>query len=56
LNLQTSTPPIKRLKQLDIEDSAFLKNIFWQIFFGLEWSPSEVWFIEIGLKNAAAMN
>ncbi len=57
LELARLQPPIKRLKQLEIEDSAFLENIFWQmIFFGLEWFPSEVWFIEVGLKNAAAMN
>ena len=45
--------PLHSLKQLELEDSAFLEKIFWQmIFLGLEWFPSERWFIEAGLKNA----
>jgi hypothetical protein len=53
LSLAHEHPPLHRLKQLEIEDSAFLEKIFWQmIFLGLEWFPSERWFIEVGLKNA----
>jgi len=57
LNLARSQPPVNQLKQLELEDPAFLEKIFWQmIFLGLEWFPSERWFIEIGLKNAALTN
>jgi hypothetical protein len=46
-------PPVNSIKQLDIDDPGFLETIFWQmIFLGLEWFPSEKWFIEVGLKNA----
>jgi hypothetical protein len=53
LNLARTMPPVNSLKQLDLDDPAFLEKIFWQmIFLGLEWFPSEKWFIEAGLKNA----
>jgi len=55
LNLAWVQPPVNHLRQLDIDDPSFLEKTFWQmIFVGLEWFPSERWFIEIGLKNAAA--
>jgi tetratricopeptide (TPR) repeat protein len=54
LNLARIQPPVNKLKQLEIDDPAFLEKIFWQmIFIGLEWFPSERWFVEVGLKNAA---
>ncbi|MFA4823757.1 MAG: hypothetical protein WC593_01225 [Methanoregula sp.] len=53
LNLARIKPPVNTLRQLDIDDPAFLEKIFWQmIFLGLEWFPSEQWFVEVGLKNA----
>jgi hypothetical protein len=53
LNLARIQPPVNTLPQLDIDDPAFLEKIFWQmIFLGLEWFPSEQWFVEVGLKNA----
>lgn len=53
LNLARIRPPVNQLKQLDMEDPAFLEKIFWQmIFLGIEWFPSEIWFIEVGLENA----
>jgi hypothetical protein len=53
LNLVRIKPPVNQLKQLDMDDPAFLEKIFWQmIFLGIEWFPSEIWFIEAGLKNA----
>ena len=53
LTMTREQPPLNRLKQLKIEDSAFLEKIFWQmIYLGLEWFPSERWFIEAGLRNA----
>jgi hypothetical protein len=57
LNLARLKPPVNQLRQLDIDDSSFLEKIFWQmILIGLEWFPSEKWFVEIGLKNAAITN
>jgi len=54
LSLAHSPPPVSQVKQLELEDSSFLERIFWQmIFLGLEWFPSERWFIEAGLENAA---
>ncbi len=54
LNLARKQPPVNELKQLELDDSSFLEKIFWQmIFIGLEWFPSEKWFVEVGLKNAA---
>jgi hypothetical protein len=53
LNLARKKPPVHQLPQLDIDDPSFLEKIFWQmIFVGLEWFPSEKWFVETGLKNA----
>lgn len=53
LNLAREKPPVNNLKQLDIDDPAYLEKIFWQmVFLGFEWFPSERWFIEVGLKNA----
>ncbi len=57
LNIAQTSTPINRLKQLELEDPSFLEKFFWQmIFLGLEWFPSERWFIEIGLENAALAN
>ena len=54
LSLARTPPPVNRVKQLELEDPSFLDKIFWQmIFLGLEWFPSERWFIEAGLENAA---
>lgn len=53
LTLAHEQAPLRHLRQLELEDSGFLETIFWQmIFFGMEWFPSERWFIEAGLKNA----
>jgi len=53
LNLTRVRPPVNQLKQLEMEEPEFLEKIFWQmIFYGIEWFPSEIWFIEVGLKNA----
>ena len=53
LDLASIRPPVNQLKQLEIDNPAFLEKIFWQmIFSGIEWFPSEIWFIEVGLKNA----
>ena len=55
LTLAHEQTPLNRLRQLEIEDSSFLEKIFWQmIFLGLEWFPSEKWFIDAGLKNAVS--
>jgi len=57
LKLAKTKPPINTLRQLDIDDPSFLEKIFWQmVFIGLEWFPDEIWFIEIGLKNAVDTN
>jgi len=54
LSLARKQPPINSLKQLELDDPAFLEKIFWQmIFTGLEWFSNEKWFVEVGLKNAA---
>ena len=54
LSLAHSPSPLNQVKQLELEDPSFLERIFWQmIFLGLEWFPSERWFIEAGLENAA---
>jgi len=46
-------PPVNALPQLQVDDPSFLEKTFWQmVFIGLEWFPSEKWFVEIGLKNA----
>lgn len=52
-NLARVQPPVNSVSQLELDDPAFLEKIFWQmVFLGLEWFPSEKWFIEVGLKNA----
>jgi hypothetical protein len=57
LNLARQKPPVNQLRQLELDDPAFIEKIFWQmIFIGLEWFPSEKWFVEVGLKNAAITN
>jgi hypothetical protein len=57
LNLYRLKPPINQLRQLELDDPSFLEKIFWQmIFTGLEWFPSEKWFVEVGLKNATLTN
>ncbi len=54
LNLAQLSIPVNQVKQLELEDPSFLDKIFWQmVFLGLDWFPSERWFIEIGLENAA---
>ncbi len=57
IELARKKPPINKLRQLEIEDTAFLEKIFWQMIFqGLEWFPSEKWFVEAGLVNATEKN
>jgi hypothetical protein len=54
IDLTRVKPPVNQLWQVRLEDPSFLHRIFWQmIHLGLEWFPSEKWFIEVGLKNAA---
>jgi hypothetical protein len=54
LSMAHSPAAINQVKQLELDDPSFLEKIFWQmIFLGLEWFPSERWFIEAGLENAA---
>jgi hypothetical protein len=53
LNLARTSAPINKLLQPELDNLSFLEKIFWQmIFLGLEWFPSERWFIELGLENA----
>jgi hypothetical protein len=53
LTLTRIRPPVNKLPQLQIDDPSFLEKTFWQmVFIGLEWFPSEKWFVEIGLQNA----
>lgn len=57
LSLARLKPPVNYFHQLELDDPAFLEKIFWQmIFTSLEWFPSEKWYVEIGLKNAALTN
>jgi hypothetical protein len=57
LDLAHKSVPLQKMKQLELEDPSFLEKFFWQmIFLGLEWFPSERWFLEIGLENAALVN
>jgi len=57
ITLARKKPGVGQIRQLEIDDPAFLEKIFWQmILTGLEWFPSEKWFLEIGLKNAALTN
>jgi hypothetical protein len=54
LHLARTSVPVNKVRQLELDDPSFLDRIFWQmIFLGQEWFPSERWFIEIGLENAA---
>jgi hypothetical protein len=53
LTLTRIRPPVNKLPQLQIDDPSFLEKTFWQmVFTGLEWFPSEKWFVETGLQNA----
>jgi len=53
LTLARRKPPLNILPQLEIDNPEFIENMFWQmIFLGLEWFPSEKWFLEAGLENA----
>jgi len=57
LTLAHESTPVNKLKQLELEDPSFLEKFFWQmIFLGLEWFPSERWFIELGLENASLLH
>ena len=57
ITLTRIKPGVGQIRQLEIDDPAFLEKIFWQmILIGLEWFPSEKWFLEVGLKNAAMTN
>lgn len=57
IELARKKPPVNKLRQLEIEDTAFLEKIFWQMILqGLEWFPSEKWFVEVGLINATEKN
>ncbi len=54
LSLARNPAPLNKVKQLEMDDPSFLEKIFWQmIFLAIEWFPSERWFIEAGLENAA---
>jgi hypothetical protein len=53
LELSRKKPPLQKLPQLELDDTAFLDRIFWQvIFLSLEWFPSEAWFVTVGLEKA----
>jgi len=53
LELSRKKPPLQKMPQLELEDTAFLDKIFWQvIFLSLEWFPSEAWFVTVGLEKA----
>jgi hypothetical protein len=53
LELAHASVRVNTLKQLEIDDPSFLETFFWKmVFLGLDWFPSERWFIEIGLENA----
>lgn len=55
LDLTRTRPPVNALPQLQIDDPSFLEKTFWQmVFTGLEWFPSEKWFVETGLENAVS--
>jgi hypothetical protein len=54
LGLARNPAPLNKLKQLELDDPSFLEKIFWQmVFLAIGWFPSERWFIEVGLENAA---
>jgi len=53
LDLSRKKPPLQKLPQLDLEDTAFLDTIFWQVLLlALEWFPHEPWFVTVGLEKA----
>ncbi|HVN74397.1 MAG TPA: hypothetical protein VMT44_07390 [Methanoregula sp.] len=53
LALAGAHPPVNPASLPEIEDPSFLETIFWEMIFnGLEWFPSEQWFVEEGLRNA----
>ncbi|MFA4876539.1 MAG: hypothetical protein WC586_03930 [Methanoregula sp.] len=53
LILAKQKPGVNQVRQLELDDPAFLEKIFWQMLLtALEWFPSEKWFVEIGLANA----
>ncbi|MCX6686706.1 MAG: hypothetical protein NTV10_08770 [Methanoregula sp.] len=57
LELSRKKPPLHKVPQLELEDTAFLDKIFWQmIFLSLEWFPSEAWFVTVGLEKAKISN
>ena len=54
LSLARNPAPLNKVKQLEMDDPAYIEKIFWQmIFLAIEWFPSERWFVEAGLENAA---
>jgi hypothetical protein len=54
LSLARNPAPLNKVKQLEMDDPSYIEKIFWQmIFLAIEWFPSERWFIEAGLENAA---
>jgi len=54
LSLARNPAPLNEVKQLEMDDPSILEKIFWQmLFLAIEWFPSERWFIEAGLENAA---
>jgi len=54
LSLASNPAHLNKVKQLEMDDPSYLEKIFWQmIFLAIEWFPSERWFIEAGLENAA---
>jgi hypothetical protein len=54
LSLARNPAPLNAVKQLEMDDPSYIEKIFWQmIFLAIEWFPSERWFIEAGLENAA---
>ena len=54
MDLAHVQPPVNQLPQLRLDDPSFLFRIFWHmIHLGLEWFPSEKWFINVGLEQAA---
>jgi hypothetical protein len=54
LSMARNPSPLNVVKQLEMDDPSYIEKIFWQmIFLAIEWFPSERWFIEAGLENAA---
>jgi len=53
LDLSRKKPPLQKLPQLDVDDAAFLNDIFWKmILLSLDWFPHEAWFVTVGLEKA----